>query len=104
MEGINGALPEILLSSGLTAGGIGSIIWYFIKRLIARIDKLEDAITGKGGLETQMVLNIANDKNFVIRFEEHLKTHKGIKEDVAEMLDKFKKDLFEDLDKRYKLK
>jgi len=101
---VDSDLGNIFLSSGLTAGGIGSIIWYFIKRLIARIDKLENAITGKGGLETQMALNIANDENFVSRFEEHLKTHKGIKEDVAEMLEKFKKDLFEEMDRRYKQK
>lgn len=89
MENLN----EILLSSGLTAGGIGSIIWYFIKRLIVRIDKLEDILTSTDpkspGLATQMALNIADDKNFVKRFEEHLETHKGIKEEVKEMLEKF---------------
>lgn len=97
-------LGNIFLSSGVAAGGVGGIIWYFIKRLIARIDKLENAITGKEGLETQLVLNIANDKAFVKRFEDHLKTHTGIKEEVGETLEKFKVDLFLEMDRRYKLK
>jgi len=108
MEEINGSLPEILATGVASAGGIGVVGWWLIKRLIARIDKLENSITSTDpknpGLALQMALNIASDENFVSRFEDHLKTHKGIKEDVREMLDKFKKDLFEEMDRRYKQK
>ncbi len=97
-------LGNIFLTSGVTAGGIGSIIWYFIKRLIARIDKLEAAITGKDGLETQLVLNIANDEAFVKRFEDHLATHTGIREEVSEMQEKFRTDLMAEMDRIYKRK
>lgn len=93
-------LGNIFLSSGLTAGGIGSIIWYFIKRLIGRIDKLEAAITGKDGLETQLALNITKDEAFVQRFEDHLETHTGIRDEVRKMLDEFKIEM----DRRYKQK
>jgi len=81
MDEINGSLPEILLTSGATAGGIAGVVWYLIKRVIARIDKM------------QMAVNIANDEAFVKRFEDHLDTHKGIKEEVREMLDKFESDM-----------
>lgn len=93
-------LGNIFLTSGVTAGGIGSIIWYFIKRLISRIDKLEAAITGKDGLETQLALNITKDEAFVQRFEDHLKTHTGIKDEVRKMLDEFKVEM----DNRYRRK
>lgn len=94
---INGSLPEILMTSGATAGGIAGVIWYLIKRVIKRIDKLEDLIKS---LDTQMAVNIANDESFVTRFEDHLKTHEGIKEVVEKRLDKF----VEDMDLKYKHK
>ena len=100
MEGINGSLPEILLTSGATAGGIAGIVWYLIKRVIARIDKLENLITGEDGLKTQMAVNIANDVAFVKRFEDHLDTHKGIKEEVKEMLEKHE----EKMERKFKLR
>lgn len=90
MDEINGSLPEILLTSGATAGGIAGVVWYLIKRVIARIDKM--GVTMEN-LKTQMAVNIANDEAFVKRFEDHLDTHKGIKEEVREMLDKFESDM-----------
>ena len=97
MDEINGSLPEILLTSGATAGGIAGVVWYLIKRVIARIDKLENLITI---LDTKMAVNIANDESFVQRFEDHLDTHKGIKEEVREMLDKFESDM----ERKFKLR
>jgi len=97
---------QLLATGGATGGGVLTVVWYFIKRLITRLDKIEDILTSNDvknpGLVTMMALNISNDENFVKRFDEHLKTHTGIKEEVREMLEKFKKDLFDDLDRRYK--
>lgn len=93
-------LGEMLISSIVGAGGVGSIVWYFIKRLITRIDRLEDAITGKDGLESQLAVNMANDKAFVKRFEDHISTHKGIKTEVQEILKEFELRM----DQKYKLK
>ncbi len=93
-------LFEILATGGVATGGVGTVVWWLIKRLIARIDKLEETITGKDGLQTELKVNIANDKAFVQRFEDHLKTHVGIEEVVEKRLDKFE----EEMDKRYKRK
>ncbi len=97
-------LTEILATGGIATGGVGTVVWWLIKRLIARIDKLEQTITGEDGLSTKLAVNIANDKAFVARFEDHLKTHTGIKEEVAEDHAAFKKSLFEEMDQRYKRK
>jgi len=100
MEEINGSLPEILATGGVATGGIGAIVWWLIKRLIARIDKLENVITGTGGISEKLAVNIANDEAFVKRFEDHLRTHEGIEEVVEKRLDKFESDM----DLKYKRK
>ncbi len=74
--------------------------------MIARIDKLENILTSTDvknpGLVTVMALNISNDKAFVNRFEDHLATHTGIRDEVREMQEKFKTDLMIEMDRRYK--
>jgi len=100
MEAINGSLPEILATGGVATGGIGAIVWWLIKRLIARIDKLEETITGPDGIGTKLAVNIASDAAFVTRFEDHLKTHEGIKEVVEKRLDKFESDM----ERKFKLR
>ena len=100
MEEINGSLPEILATGGVATGGIGAVVWYLIKRLIARIDKLEDILTGEDGISTKLKVNIANDAAFVTRFEDHLRTHEGIKEVVEKRLDKFESDM----ERKFKLR
>ncbi len=88
-------LFEILATGGVATGGVGTVVWWLIKRLIARIDNLEQKITD---IDKKMAVNIANDESFVLRFEDHLKTHVGIEEVVEKRLDKFE----EEMDKRYK--
>lgn len=97
-------IGEVIVSSIVSAGGVGTIAWYLIKRLITRIDKLDDSINSTDpknpGLRLQMELNIKDDAYFVKRFEEHLSTHKGIKNEVQEILKEFEVRM----DQKYKLK
>lgn len=77
-------ITEIIITGAGSAGVVGSILGYFIKRVIADIDAIEEVLNGKlgkPGLVTQVELNTANDKN----------TEESV-EKLEEKFDKYVKD------------
>ena len=86
-------IATMLLTSGLASGGVGTVVWYFVKRLIKRIDDIEKILNNPDpknpGLVTQMALNEERDQGFRDKFETHLNTHKGVKDDVKKTLKEF---------------
>ena len=94
-------ITEIIVTGAGSAGIVGSILGFFIKRLIADIDAIKETLTGKlgsPGLVTQVELNTQHDEiredafnELKQKFEKHIagNPHKAI----SEALEKFRKEM-----------
>jgi len=94
-------ITEIIVTGAGSAVGVGSILGYFIKRLIADIDAIKVILNGElgtPGLVTQVELNTAQDetreeafKELKKEFKVHISSnpHKAI----SEALNKFRKEM-----------
>ena len=90
-------ITEIIITGAGSAGAVGSILGYFIKRIIADIDAIEEVLNGKlgnPGLVTQVQLNTANDEareekvvKLETKIDEHIKSnpHKEISSAISKL-------------------
>lgn len=95
-----GHLLETIGTGAAGAAAVGGILSFFIKRLIARLDRIDIILTGEGienpGLVTKVLTGEKDDKTlkdrfdaFEEKFDKHLDTHQGIEAKVDQKLRDF---------------
>jgi len=104
-------ITEIIITGAGSAGVVGSILGYFLKRVIADIDDIQATLNGdprdaeKKGLVAIVHANTANDENREIAFNElKTKVEKYLLNNPQAKIDKAISELRHEIELKYRKK
>ncbi len=104
-------ITELIITGSITAGSVGSILGYFLKRVIADIDDIQATLNGdprdaeKKGLVAIVHANTANDENRETAFNELKgKVEKYLLNNPQAKIDKAVNELRHEIEMKYRKK
>ncbi len=104
-------ITEIIITGAASAGSVGSILGYFLKRVIADIDDIQATLNGnprdaeKKGLVAIVHANTANDENRETAFKElKEKVEKYLLNNPQAKIDKAINELRHEVELKYRKK